>query len=67
MNGSGPPGGKASERGKSKDGFSRLFSVEKPEIKADPASKPGLPPRPPDYDDYWYQVCNVFYRVSLSL
>ena len=38
-------------RAESKDGFS-LFSDSKPEASA----VPGLPPRPPDFDDFWYQA-----------
>ena len=34
-----------------KDGFS-LFGGSKPETSA----VPGLPPRPPDFDDFWYQA-----------
>ena len=37
----------------SKDGFSRLFSSEDP---SSTTQKTSLPPRPPDYDDYWYQA-----------
>ena len=37
----------------SKDGFSRLFSSEDP---SSATQKTSLPPRPPDYDDYWYQA-----------
>ena len=38
----------------SKDGFSRVFSQEDPSVGA--ATKTSLPPRPVDYDDYWYQA-----------
>lgn len=37
-----------------KDGFSRLFSSDDPSVG--PSQKTSLPPRPPDYDDYYYQT-----------
>ena len=40
-------------KAESKDGFS-LFSDSKPPPAG--AAVPGLPPRPPDFDDYWYQA-----------
>ena len=43
---------KSLEKTGSKDGFSQLFSSDK--SKSEP-SKSSLPPRPPDYHDFWYQ------------
>ena len=49
-----PESGAALSRGGgSKDGFSSLFSDTKTGPKEKSSS---LPPRPPDYDDYWYQA-----------
>ena len=49
-------GSKKVVREKSKDGFSGLFSSDKPEGSEPEVRKSSLPPRPPDYDDYWYQA-----------
>ena len=46
----------STKREASKDGFSRLFSCDKPEESEQAIQKSSLPPRPPDYDDYWYQA-----------
>jgi len=49
-------GTKKLDREASKDGFSGLFSGDKPEGSEPEVQKSSLPPRPPDYDDYYYQA-----------
>ena len=51
----GPNNDKKIPREASKDGFSQLFSSDKKE-SSEPGNKKTLPPRPNDYDDYWYQA-----------
>ena len=44
------------DRGNSKDGFSQVFSETKSGSEISINNKSSLPPRPPDYDNYWYQA-----------